>query len=111
LRLQAAAGEVGDVIHFFADDFVEDDADDFDAFFFKKRLVEGDVINGFADAALGNNDDFRAEQFFGDAGIGQVEHGADAGMAAAFAQHKIFFPRDAVEGSLDFFDERIVVGS
>ncbi len=30
-------------------------------------------------------------------------------MAAAFAQHKIFFPRDAVERGLDALDERFIV--
>ena len=47
---------------------------------------------------------------FGDLRVGQIEDRADAGVAGAFAQHKILFPRDAVEGLLDFFDERLVVG-
>ena len=43
-------------------------------------------------------------------GVGQIEHRPDARVAGAFAQHKILFPRDAVEGFLDFFHQRLVVG-
>ena len=105
---QTAPGEIRDVIHLFRQHLVEDDADDFDAFLFKQRLVERDFVNRFADAALADDDDLCAEDFR-HLRIGQIKHGADAGVTGAFAQHKIFFPGDAVEGLLDFFDERLVV--
>ena len=41
---------------FFLEHLVDDDADDFDAFLFKQRLVEADFVNRFADAALRNTD-------------------------------------------------------
>ena len=105
---QAAAGEFGDIINFFPQHFVEDDADDLDAFFFKQRLVEGDLVDGFADAALGDNDDFGGQQF-GDARIGQVEHRADAGVARTLTKHEILFPGNAVEGVLDALHQRVVI--
>ena len=108
LALEAAPREVGDVIHFFAQHLVENDADDLDALLFKQRLVERDFINRFADAALRDDDDLGAENFC-DLGVGQIKNRADAGVPAAFAQHKILFPGDAVEGLLDFFDQRLVV--
>ena len=43
--LESAPREVGDVIHFFAEHFVQDDADDFDAFFFKQRLIKRNFVN------------------------------------------------------------------
>ncbi len=101
--------EVGDVFHFFAENFVQDDADDFYALLFKQSLVQANFINRFADAALRDDDDLRAENF-GDLRIGKIENGTNARVAAAFAQHKIFFPRNAVKGFLDFADERLVVG-
>ena len=39
LALQTAPRKVGDVIHLLAEHFVEDDANDLDAFFFEQRLV------------------------------------------------------------------------
>ena len=61
--LQTAPGEIGDVIHLFRQHLVEDDADDLDAFLFKQRLVERDFVNRFADAALGDDDDFAPRIF------------------------------------------------
>ena len=107
--LEAAPRKVGDVIHFVAKHLVEDDADDFDAFLFKQCLIQANFVNRFADAALRDDDDFCAKDFC-DLRVGQIEHRADTGVAAAFAQHKILFPGDAVEGLLDFADERVVVG-
>ncbi len=99
---QPAADEPRDFGNFFLMHLVDDDADDFDAFFFKQRLIQADFVNRFADAALGNDDDFAAERF-GDLRVGQIKHRTDASVAAAFAQNKIFFPRDAVEGMSEFF--------
>src|SRR5271157_5547005 len=96
-RLLAAPGEFGDVIQFVGGDFVEDDADDFHALLFEDRLVEINLVNGFADAALADEDDFCAQDF-GHLGVGQIKNRADAGVARAFAQDKILFPGDAVKG-------------
>ncbi len=106
---EAALGELGDEVEFFGEDFIEDDADDFDAFLLEEGLVEGDFVDGFADAALGDDHDFGAEEF-GDAGVGEVKDGADAGVAGAFAEDEVLFPGDAVEGEADALDEGIVVG-
>ena len=109
LAFEAAPGEFGDVIQFVGGDFVEDDADDFDALAFEDRLVEINLVNRFADAALADDDDFCAEDF-GHLRVGQIKNRADAGVARAFAQDKILFPGDAVKGLDDFFDQGFVVG-
>jgi hypothetical protein len=107
---EAAPGEIGDELDFFAEDLVEDDAEDFNAFLFEERLVEADFIDGFADAALGDDDDLGAEEA-GDAGIGEIEHGADTGVTGTFAEDEILFPRDAVEGLLMRPTSVLVVGT
>jgi hypothetical protein len=47
-------GEVADILVFLGDQLVDDDADDLDAFLVEERLVDGDLIDGTTDAALGN---------------------------------------------------------
>ena len=107
--LEAAPGEFGDVTKPVRMHLVQDDADDLDAFLLEQRLVQADFVDRFADAALGDNDDFGPEHL-GHLRVGQIKHRTDAGVARAFAQHEILFPRDAVEGLLNFFDQRVVIG-
>ena len=52
LRFNPRRANSADVIHFSVEHFVHDDADDFDAFLFEKRLVQRDFVDRFADAAL-----------------------------------------------------------
>src|ERR1035438_1280102 len=106
--LETAANEPGDFGNFFLEHLVDDDADDFDALLFKQCLVEADFVNRFADAALGDDDDLATERFR-DLGVGQIENRADARVPGTFAQHKILFPRHAVERVLDALDQRFVV--
>ncbi len=60
---QTALGEIRNVVHLVRQYLVEDDADDLNTFLFKQRLVERDFVNRFPDAALADDDDFRAEHF------------------------------------------------
>src|SRR5579871_3234340 len=106
---QTAPRELSDGIDFVVQHLVENDSNNLDAFFFKQRLVERNLIDGFTDAALGYDDDLRAKNLR-NLGIGQIKDRANAGMARAFAEHEIFFPRDAVERLLNFSDERFVIG-
>ena len=80
-----------------------------DAFFFEQRLIERHFIDRFADAALGDNDHFGADnsRYLR---IGQVEDGADPGMAGTFAQDEIFFPGDPIERVLNSGHQRVIVG-
>ena len=105
---QTAAGEFGNGINFFSEHLVEDDADDLDAFFFEQGLVQGNLVDRLADAALGHHDDFGANQF-GHPRVGQIEDGADAGVAGAFAKHEVLFPGNAVEGVLNAFNQNVVI--
>src|ERR1019366_421012 len=105
---ETAADEPGDFRNFFLQHLVDDNADDLDAFFFKQRPIERNFVNRFADAALGDDDDLAAE-CLGDLRVGQIKNRADAGVTAAFAQYKIFFPGDAVESGQDAFDQRFIV--
>ena len=73
------------------------------------QQVKIDLVNGFADAALADDDDFCAHDL-GHLGIGEIENRPDPGVAGTFAQNKILFPRDAVKGLDDFFDQRLVIG-
>ena len=106
---KSAAGEIIHVVELVRQHLVEDDADDRHAFLLEERLVDGHLVDRFADAALGDDDDFRAEQF-GDARVRQVKHRADSGVPRAFAQDEILFPRDAVEGLLDLLHKGVAVG-
>jgi len=106
---KTASSEVADIIHLRPQNFVDDDANDFDAFLFEKSFVQADFVDGPADATLGHDDDFCAEDFC-DLRVGEVENGTDAGMAGAFAENEVFFPGNAIKGLLNFFYERFVVG-
>jgi hypothetical protein len=97
LALEAAPGEFGDVIQFVGSDLVENDADDFHSLAFKNRLVEIDLVDRFADAALADDDDL-GPRILATCALDKIEHRTDAGVARAFAQDKILFPRHAVEG-------------
>src|SRR5882724_2461265 len=109
LALEAAPGEVRDEIDFGAEDLVQNDADDFDAFPLKQRLVQRNFINGPADAALGDNDDFRAEDL-GNLGVGQVKHRPDARMAGTFTKHKILLPGHTIKRLLYLTHQNFVIG-
>jgi hypothetical protein len=63
LALEAAPGELGDVIDFVGSHLVQNDADDLDPLAFKDRLVEIDLVNRFADAALADDDDLGVQDF------------------------------------------------
>src|SRR5262249_40028689 len=54
---EPAAGEVGHQADFVGGDFVEDDADDFNALFFEKGQVQSDFVDWLADAAARHDDD------------------------------------------------------
>src|SRR2546422_49476 len=83
--------------------------DQLDAFLLKQRLVEGHFVDGFADAALSDDDDLCCDKLC-HPGIRQIEDPADAGVAGTVAKNKILLPRYTVEGVLDFFHQRLVVG-
>ncbi len=108
--LEAAGAVFADEVHFVGHDLVEDRADDFDAVFFKEGEVEGDLVDGFADAAGADDDDFAVEHF-GDGGVGEVEDAADSGVAGAFDDDEVLFPGRFVEGGLDFAGEFGVVAA
>src|SRR5690606_37369888 len=96
----------GDHRDFVVLDFVENRADDLNALFVEKGFVESDFIDWAADSALGDDDDLGVEEA-GDAGIGKIENGADAGVAGAFDEGEVLFPGNAVEGAADFVDEAV----
>src|ERR1051326_4976483 len=108
LATEATPGKVADVIHFGTQHLVDNDPNDFDAFFVEQSFVKGDFIDRPPDATLADNDNFCAQNFR-DLGVGQVEDGTHAGMTGAFAENKILFPRDSIKGALDFLNERYVV--
>jgi hypothetical protein len=109
LALEAAPGEVGDVLEFFGEDLVEDDPDDLDTLGLEEGAVHGDFVDGETDATAGDDDDLGSEEF-GDGGVGEVEDGADAGVAGALDEDELLFPGDAVEGLVDPLDEGIEIG-
>ena len=59
---KTALAEIFDEVVFIRVDFVDDDADQFDAFLVEERFVEGHLVDGLADAAFGDEQRFAAEQ-------------------------------------------------
>src|SRR6266568_2345065 len=73
--LQTPPGEVGHIIDFGLQNFVQDHADDFHSFLLEERLVQGYFVNRLADAALADDDDFGLENL-GDLRVRQIENRA-----------------------------------
>jgi len=82
-------------------DLVQNSADDFDASLVEESLVERDLVDGPADAPGTDEDDLGVEEM-GDAGVGEVEDAAHAGMAGALDEGEVLLPGHAVEGAADF---------
>ena len=56
------------------------------------------------------HDDDLGVEHLGHLGVGEIEDRADAGVAGAFAQDEVLFPRHAVEGFFDLAHQRLAVG-
>ena len=74
----------------------------------KSALFSATSSIGLPMPPLVDEDHLAAEQLR-DARIREIENGADAGVAGAFDDDEILFPRRAVEGVLDAADEEFVV--
>ena len=107
--IEAPFGEVADIGKFFGEDLIDDHADDFDAFFIEEGFIEGDFIDGAADPATGDEDHLTGEEV-SDAGIGEIEDGADARVASSFDDDEVLFPSGPIERILDSADEKFVIG-
>src|SRR5438270_379654 len=94
--LQSTAGKIGNIIDLGPQNLVDDHADNFDSLLFKQRLIEAHLIDRTANAPLGDDNDLRAESP-GDLCVRKIKNRADAGMAGAFAQHKLLLPGYPVE--------------
>ena len=97
---EAFAGVFSDHGDFGGFDFVEDGAEDLNAVLIEEGFVKCDLVDGTADAAGADQDDGGVEEF-GNAGVGEVEDAAHAGVAGALDEGEVFFPRNAVEGAAD----------
>ena len=84
LALESAPRELRDILQLVGSDLVQDDPDDLDTLPVKDRLVEIDLVNGFADAALADDHHFCAHDL-GHMGIGEVENRPDPGVPGTFA--------------------------
>ena len=109
LALEAALRELGDIVEFLGQHFVDDDPDDLNPFLFEEGVVHDRFVDGLADAASGHDDDLGIEQF-GDVRVGEVEDAADAGVPGAFAKHEVFLPSHAIKGLVDALDQGLEVG-
>src|SRR5689334_543307 len=94
--LESFPREVADVIDFGAEDFIDDDSNDLDAFLLKQGLVQRDFVDRSPDSSLCDDNNLGPENS-GHLCVRQIKYGPYTGVPGPFTQNEVLLPRDAVE--------------
>ena len=91
-------------LSFCRDEPVDEDRPHINLFFFKQRLDHGKSIHRVTQSTAGNQE-HRGVQQAGDAGVGQLDNGADSGMPQPFNDDEVALLFQFGIGLLDLFLE------